>query len=44
MNKPIYDPEEAGNSLRITPWENKEKKAEREQLRLLEKRERYSTK
>jgi adenine-specific DNA-methyltransferase len=44
MNKPIYDPEEAGNSLRITPWENKEKKEEREQLRFLEKRERYSTK
>lgn len=43
MNKPIYDPEEAGNSLRIAPWENKEKKEEREQLRLLEKRERYST-
>jgi adenine-specific DNA-methyltransferase len=44
MNKPIYDPEEAGNHLRIAPWENKEKKEEREQLRLLEKRERYSNK
>ena len=41
MDKPIYDPEEAGNSLRIAPWA---KKPEDAQLRLLEKRARYSTK
>jgi adenine-specific DNA-methyltransferase len=41
MNKPVYDPEEAGNSLRIAPWENQHKN---EQLRLLEKRSRYSAK
>jgi adenine-specific DNA-methyltransferase len=41
MDKPIYDPEEAGNSLRIAPWT---KKPEDAQLRLLEKRARYSTK
>ncbi|MGB5157097.1 MAG: site-specific DNA-methyltransferase, partial [Desulfobacterales bacterium] len=41
MDKPIYDPEEAGNSLRIAPWT---KKTEDAQLRLLEKRARYSTK
>jgi adenine-specific DNA-methyltransferase len=42
MNKPVYDPEEAGNSLRIAPWEKQEEKSE--QLRLLEKRRRYSVK
>lgn len=42
MNKPVYDPEEAGNSLRIAPWENHQEKSE--QLRLLEKRGRYSVK
>jgi len=42
MNKPVYDPEEAGNSLRIAPWENRQKKSR--QLRLLEKRGRYSVK
>ncbi|MBI4621392.1 MAG: site-specific DNA-methyltransferase [Desulfobacterales bacterium] len=41
MDKPIYDPEEAGNSLRIAPWS---KKPEDKQLRLLEKRARYSVK
>ena len=41
MDKPIYDPEEAGNSLRIAPWS---KKPEDKQLRLLEKRARYSAK
>lgn len=39
MNKPVYDPEEAGNSLRISPWGNKKNDS---QLRLLEKRKRYS--
>jgi len=42
MNKPVYDPEEAGNSLRIAPWEKNQEKSE--QLRLLEKRRRYSVK
>jgi adenine-specific DNA-methyltransferase len=42
MNKPVYDPEEAGNSLRIAPWEKHQDKGG--QLRLLEKRRRYSTK
>jgi len=41
MHKPIYDPEEAGNSLRIAPWANRP--AEK-QLKLLEKRARYTTK
>jgi adenine-specific DNA-methyltransferase len=41
MDKPIYDPEEAGNSLRIAPWS---KKPDERQLRLLEKRARYSAK
>ena len=41
MDKPIYDPEEAGNSLRIAPWS---KKPEEKQMRLLEKRARYSAK
>ena len=41
MDKPIYDPEEAGNSLRIAPWATKR---DDKQLRLLEKRARYSTK
>jgi adenine-specific DNA-methyltransferase len=41
MNKPIYDPEEAGNSLRIAPWN---RKLEDRQLRLLEKRKVYSKK
>ena len=42
MNKPVYDPEEAGNSLRIPPWEKHQE--EGGQLRLLEKRRRYSSK
>jgi len=41
MNKPVYDPEEAGNSLRTPPWGNKEKDG---QIRLLEKRAKYATK
>lgn len=41
MNKPVYDPEEAGNSLRIAPWAKKQEDA---QVRLLEKRARYSVK
>jgi len=41
MDKPVYDPEEAGNSLRIAPWGKKQEDA---QLRLLEKRARYSGK
>jgi adenine-specific DNA-methyltransferase len=41
MDKPVYDPEEAGNSLRIAPWS---KKPDERQLRLLEKRARYSAK
>jgi adenine-specific DNA-methyltransferase len=42
MNKPIFDPDEAGDSLRIPPWENKI--AKKKQLKLLEKKERYSSK
>lgn len=41
MHKPVYDPEEAGNSLRIAPWAEKQ---EDEQLRLLDKRRRYTKK
>jgi adenine-specific DNA-methyltransferase len=33
MDKPIYDPEDAGNSLRIPPWENQQKDS---QLKLLD--------
>lgn len=40
MNKPIYDPEEAGNSLRIAPWITQKD----EQLRLLEGDQEYSAK
>jgi adenine-specific DNA-methyltransferase len=43
MNKPIYDPVEAGNSLTIAPWTTKRETA---QLMVLEKprrRERYAT-
>ena len=41
MNKPVYDPEKAGNSLRIAPWgkTNMDK-----QLKLLEKPEKYCAK
>lgn len=35
MDKPVYDPEVAGNSLRIAPWSNK---SSDDQLRLFEKR------
>jgi adenine-specific DNA-methyltransferase len=41
MHKPVYDPEEAGNSLRIPPWRTKQ---EEKQLKLLEKQARYTTK
>jgi len=41
MNKPVYDPEKAGNSLRIAPWGNI---SQSKQLRLLEKPERYCSK
>ncbi|HED01093.1 MAG TPA: site-specific DNA-methyltransferase [Proteobacteria bacterium] len=41
MNKPVYDPEKAGNSLRIAPWKNQEKS---NQPRLLEKHVRFSAK
>jgi len=41
MNKPVYDPEKAGNSLRIAPWG---KTSMDGQLRLLEKPERYCAK
>lgn len=37
MNKAVYDPVEAGNSLTVAPWDKKESK----QLTLLEKRARY---
>lgn len=40
MNKPVYNPEEAGNSLRIAPWINQTD----EQLRLLEGDQEYFTK
>lgn len=41
MDKPIYDPVEAGNSLRTAPWS---KKSEDNQLRLLERQARYHVK
>ena len=41
MNQPVYDPKEAGNSLTISPWLNNPRA---EQLILLEKRARYSSK
>lgn len=41
MNKPVYDPKEAGNSLTIAPWESQRKYT---QMRLLEKQKRYVTK
>jgi adenine-specific DNA-methyltransferase len=41
MDKPIYDPVEAGNSLRIAPWANKSKEI---QSILFDKSARYSTK
>ncbi|PJA47804.1 MAG: site-specific DNA-methyltransferase, partial [Syntrophobacterales bacterium CG_4_9_14_3_um_filter_49_8] len=41
MHKPVYDPEEAGNSLRIAPWKTKQ---EDKQLRLLENQARYTSK
>lgn len=41
MQKPVYDPEEAGNSLRIAPWTLKPGP---KQMRLLEKKTIYTTK
>ena len=42
MNRPVYDPKAAGNSLTISPWEKKEKKDNVIQLRLIEQeRKRY---
>ena len=41
MDKPIYDPVKAGNSLIIAPWS---KKSENNQLRLLERQARYHVK
>jgi adenine-specific DNA-methyltransferase len=38
MDKPIYDPKEAGNSLKTSPWSNPQKE---KQLKLLEKSESY---
>jgi len=40
MNKPVYDPEDAGNSLRTAPWIRQTD----EQLRLLEGDQEYSVK
>ncbi|PIY24443.1 MAG: site-specific DNA-methyltransferase [Deltaproteobacteria bacterium CG_4_10_14_3_um_filter_51_14] len=42
MNKPVYDPEAAGNSLRVPPWTKNQ--SDQAQLRLLEKKGVYSTK
>lgn len=42
MNKPVYDPEEAGNSLRNAPW--KTHQSADEQLKLLEGNQGYSIK
>jgi len=45
MNRPVYDPKAAGNSLTISPWEKKEEKEKKDnviQLRLIEQeRKRY---
>lgn len=41
MNKPVYDPEEAGNTLRIAPWQTQD---EESQPRLLEEQEEYIAK
>ena len=43
MNKPIYNPEDAGKSLTTPPWSKKEKEKGK-QLKLLEKSRRYSSK
>lgn len=39
MNKPVYDPKEAGNKLTMPPWATKRKAS---QMKLLEKKQRYS--
>ncbi len=41
MHKPVYDPDEAGNSLRIAPWVQQQDEG---QFRLLEKKAKYTTK
>lgn len=41
MNKPVYDPKEAGNSLTIAPWQTQEEEL---QPRLLEEQEEYVAK
>lgn len=40
MNRPVYDPEEAGNKLRVAPWD---KQQNDEQLTLLERNQKYSS-
>jgi hypothetical protein len=37
MDRPVYDPVEAGNSLTVAPWDKKGS----EQMRLFEKRAKY---
>lgn len=41
MNKPVYDPKEAGNTLTIAPWQTQD---EESQPRLLEEQEEYIAK
>jgi adenine-specific DNA-methyltransferase len=41
MNKPVYDPHEAGNSLTIAPWATTR---DEDQIMLLERRARYAAK
>lgn len=43
MNKPVYDPVEAGNTLTIAPWKTKQDAAQMALLEKARKRERYST-
>ena len=43
MNKPVYDPVEAGNSLTIAPWTTKKEAAQLALLEKARKRERYGT-
>lgn len=42
MNKPIYDPVEAGNSLTIAPWSSNQKKGQMVLLDKPTKKQRYS--
>ena len=41
MNKPVYDPKDAGNNLTIAPWQTNN---EDSQIRLLEKQRKYGAK